>query len=135
MNGATTYHATVDRICSALFRQRICRGSAVGAAPAVTVASAGGGSSLKLPARRGLLGADAAHDDIGEEVIFAADGRTRQAAARGDLSDMRQRVGAGAKPPAVGGELGLLDGVHRGDFRRKALGSFRYLRTAFTRGR
>src|SRR5207302_7182178 len=96
MNGATTYHATVDRICSVLFSQRICPGSAVGAAPAVKVASAGGGSSLKLPARRGLLGPDTARDDLGDEVVFAADGRARQAAARGDLSNMRQRVGDGA---------------------------------------
>src|SRR2546429_2452590 len=122
MNGATTYHATVDRICSALFTQRICPGSAVGAAPAVKVASAGGCSSFNLPARRGLLRADTACDDIGDEVVFAADGRARQAATRGDLADLRQRVGDGtleelfcrSHERSAGGQVGV-EGRERGE--------------------
>src|SRR5207302_6873064 len=122
MNGATTYHATVDRICSVLFSQRIRPGSKGGAAPAVKVASAGGGSSLKLPARRRLLGPDTARDDLGDEVVFAADGRAREAAARGHLSDMRQRVGDGALEElfgrrherSAGGQVGV-EGRERGE--------------------
>lgn len=50
---------------------------------------------IKLAAWCGLVGPDAAGDNIRAEVIFTPHGRTRDAAARGDLSHVGQRVGDG----------------------------------------
>ena len=40
-----------------------------------------------------MLGADAAGRDVGAVVVFASDGRAREAAKHGKLADMVQRVG------------------------------------------
>src|ERR1019366_2261952 len=46
-------------------------------------------------ARGSLLGADAAHGDIGLEIVFAADRGSGQSAQDGDLPDVSERVGNG----------------------------------------
>ena len=46
----------------------------------------------KLSNRRSLAGSDTSGGDLGAEVVFPLDRRTRQSAEHRDLSDMRQRV-------------------------------------------
>src|SRR5207253_3441080 len=48
---------------------------------------------VELPTRRGLLGADPPRDDVGSQIVFAANRRTRHPPQHGDLADVRQCVG------------------------------------------
>lgn len=52
--------------------------------------------SIKLPHRRGLLGAYAAADDVCFEIILAADWSGGQAAQHGQLPDVGEGVGDGS---------------------------------------
>ena len=46
-------------------------------------------------------GAEAAGDDVGDEIIFGADGGTGQAAKNGNLSNVSERVGDGSLEEGV----------------------------------
>ena len=59
-----------------------------------------------------MLGADAAGRDVGAVVVFASDGRAREAAKHGKLADMVQRVGDRALKEFFGG---LVERLGRGE--------------------
>src|SRR5579862_5668310 len=54
----------------------------------------------------GSLGrAETAGDDVGDEIIFGADGSAGEAAEDGDLADVSERVGNGSLEESVDGAV------------------------------
>lgn len=60
-------------------------------------------TKLKFAARESLLGAEAAGDDVGDKVIFGANGIAGEAAEKRDLADVSERVGDGGLEKGVDG--------------------------------